>query len=310
MFGVLKNNEPQQPDWLTEAKQSRDRWFVFLDKLEAKMEELCTEAIPALEEMRRTDDDIYKRAFLRMQSGIQGQLSNIRDKAYQTHEEKITSFYSSLTRSQNRDSPYYGTINDLRNECSDRYHQQFEEKCTYWRQKISDTALEDLEIKYQAVLQEYESIKEKFTCKQCGAGMVIPKIFFISSYLPCPHCQTQNTFEPGTQAQLLQHFAQELAQQRTATLYEAYQNEQKKERALYHEKHELHLSAVFETDKKIKAEKEKKEQELEAQRQASIVNAPKLYEKYIRAKYAEWKKITPDLEVHLEKRLQDELARI
>jgi hypothetical protein len=49
---------------------------------------------------------------------------------------------------------------------------------------------------------------------------------------------------------------------------------------------------------------------LEAKRQESIQNTPIFHKDYLHKKYAEWKKITPDMEAHLETRLQNELASI
>lgn len=129
----------------------------------------------------------------------------------------------------------------------------------------------------------------------------------METYLNCAHCQTQNTFEPGTQARSLQNFAKALAEQRTATLYEAFDKENRKERELYHQKHELSLSTIHEKDKNVLSQKQKRMEELEQQRQDAIQNAPKLYHVYLRAMYDEWNKITPDLKEHNEKMYKNQL---
>jgi hypothetical protein len=129
-------------------------------------------------------------------------------------------------------------------------------------------------------------------------------------HLNCSACQTQNTFEPSTQARMVQHFAQNLAHQRATDLYEKYKIESEKERLYYHEMHSMKLSLHFEKDTKIKSETETKIEDLEAKRQESIQNTPIFRKDYLHKKYTEWKKITPDMEAHLETRLQNELASI
>ncbi|GAA6768085.1 hypothetical protein AAFH68_40370 [Flavobacterium sp. CGRL1] len=100
------------------------------------------------------------------------------------------------------------------------------------------------------ILDEYETIKNKFNCTQCGGNIEIEKIFLIETYISCPYCQTQNTFAPSTLGRNLQNIAKELAEQRTAHLYDAYESEKDKERDLYHKRHELSLSTIHESDKK------------------------------------------------------------
>jgi hypothetical protein len=74
--------------------------------------------------------------------------------------------------------------------------------------------------------------------------------------------------------------------------------------------HPLKLSLHFEKDTKIKIETEAKIADLEEKRQESIQNTPIFHKDYLHKKYAEWIKITPDMEAHLETRLQNELASI
>lgn len=308
MFGLFKNkSEEPLPDWYASLEESQERWFVFLDKMESKLEELCTAAIPELKEILETDDDIYKRTFHRVYAGIQGQLDHIREKARDTYEAKIVREYENLNDSVSVLSPHHELLTDFRTVCSGRYNVHFENQYDYWRNQIEKTQERDLELEYQKIVSEFESIKNKFSCKQCGGNITIEKIFFMETYLNCTYCQTQNTFEPGTQARNLQNFAKALAEQRTATLYEDFDKENRKERDFYHQKHELSLSTIHEKDKNVLAQKQKRMDELEQQRQEAIQNAPKLYHIYLRAMYDEWNKITPDLKEHNEKMYKNQL---
>ncbi len=310
MFGIFKNKEEEKPDWFIEAEETRDRWFGFLEKLEQKLQELCEEAIPVLEETLRTDEDIYKREFGRLQSGILGQTNNIREKAYQTNQDKVLDVFAYLTRVASSGSAYYNTLYDLKNQCSDRYHKTFDEKYHYWNNKIRNIKEGNLEEKYQNIVDEFETLKHKFNCSQCGANIPIPKMYFITTYLTCSSCQTQNTFDPSTEAKGLEQLGRVLAQERTAYLLEEYKIENQKEREFYHQAHKLKLSYNHNTDKKTVKQIEEQIKQIEQKRQESIANAPKKQETYYRAMYAEWSKLVPDLTEHNQKRLENDLQSI
>lgn len=308
MFGLFNKQKDDEaiPEWYSGLQESQERWFSFLEKLEAKMEEFATAAIPELKEILQTDDDLYKRTFHKVYSGVNGQLSNIREKARDTYEEKIIDVYQNYNSQISVLSKHHNLVSDFRTACSDR-HNDFEDKYEYWRKQIEKTQERDLEIEYKKILDEFESIKNKFSCKQCGGNIEIEKIFLIETYISCPYCQTQNTFAPSTQGRNLQNIARGLAEQRTAHLHEAFEIENNKERDLYHQRHELSLSTIHQSDKKILSEIKAKMDELEEQRQFAIQNAPKLYQVYLRAMYDELNKITPDLKEHNEKMYQNQL---
>lgn len=302
-FNKQKDEETEIPEWNAELQQSKERWFTFSEKLEAKMEELATAAIPELKQLLEEDEDLYKRTFHRVLAGVNGQLNNIREKARDTYEQKINSLYYDLKSQVSVLSKHHGLLSDFRSICSNR-HNEFERKFEYWSNQIEKTQERDLEIEYQKILSEFEAIKDKFSCRQCGGNITIDKIFLIETYIPCPYCKSQNTFAPSTQARMLQNIAQGLAEQRTVHLYEAFQTENNKERELYHQRHELSLSKIHEKDGKILNEINTKMDQLENDRQHVIDNAPKLYQVYVRAMYDEWNKITPDLKEHNEKMYQ------
>lgn len=311
MFNLFRKEGSQPPPaWLQELNDTRNRWFSFLDKLEQRMEELCTAAIPELKELMATDEDQYKRTFLKVQSGIRGQLQNIRSKAADTYEEKVNAVYYRFDAQISVLDDHHNLVSDFRAACSDRYHDEFDRKLNHWLTQIEQTAARDLEVEYKKIIAEFDSIKDKFTCKQCGGTIGIEKIFLISTYITCPHCQTQNTFEPGTQSRNLQNIARELAEQRTKALYEAYKEEEGVERVMYQRNHDLELSLIHEKDKKRIQLVEAEMALNEARRQQSITGAPKLQLQYLRAMYDEWNSITPDLKEHNEKMYQNEAAYI
>lgn len=200
-------------------RQTQERWFVFLEKLEARMDEMCTAALPELKKVFEEDTDPYKRAHGRMLAGLLGQLNQMRDKANEVREEKIFGL---------RHVSYTFQI-----ACSQR-HQAFEERLHHYTAMLQEAAgQQDLESFYRGQLEEFERIRDQFTCKQCGGKITVPKMFFIATYVTCPHCQTQNTFMPSSGAQLMLHQARSLAEQRTAHLLKAYENSYPKDPGLY-----------------------------------------------------------------------------
>lgn len=309
MFGLFNKKESSEPlpEWFATLEESKERWFLFLEKLEIKIEELCTAAIPELKELLATDEDIYKRTFHRVYAGVNGQLQNIREKARDTYDDKIIEMYENIKPEISVLNPYYNLLSDFRTVCSERYHKDFEQKYEYWQNQLEKARERDLEIEYNKIVAEFDAIKNKFNCKQCGGNITIEKIFFMTTYITCSHCQTQNTFDPSTRARMLQNFAKELAEQRTSHLYEIYLTENNKERELYHEKHELSLSTIHEKDKKVLEQKNIQMDILEKRRKEVIKNAPKLYLTYLRAMYDEWNKITPDLKEHNEKMYENQI---
>jgi len=314
MFGIFNKNNTNAPisnasEWMPQIQENQQRFFVFLDKLEFKIQELTAAAVPELSQMRNSTEESFKMDFHRMKSGIDGQLENIRKRAYEVHDEKVLDLFNEIKAAYAPQGSDQSLLNQFRTDCRSRYN-LFEERFQNCKAAIDATDFEDYEIAYQKIVTEYATIKDKFQCKQCGSPIAIEKLFFINVHLNCDACQTQNTFEPSTQARMLQHFAQDLAHQRAADWYSRFQKEYDKERFYYHEMHPLKLSLNFEKEASIKAATEAKIADLEAKRQEAIRNAPQFKKDYLHKKFAEWKNITPDLANHLEIRLQNELNAI
>ncbi|MBO9728714.1 MAG: hypothetical protein J7623_08760 [Chitinophaga sp.] len=221
MFGFGRKYD--NPALIAEINETQQRWFAFLDKLEARVGEMCAAAIPELKTVFAQDKDPYKRAHGHLLSGLQGQLSLIRTKANDAREEKINGLiYAAegvippITSAEG--SKYHQLLHTFRMACFNRHH-IFEEKLHVAMEKLQAAAGErDLETAYREQLEAFEAIKDKFNCQQCGGNITIPKMFFIATYVSCPFCQTQNTFLPSTGAQMVLHDARALAEQRTAHL--------------------------------------------------------------------------------------------
>jgi hypothetical protein len=269
--------------------ETKERFFSFIGKLEEKLREFTAASIPELTELNKTDTDQFKRGYHRMKSAVLGQLDSIQKKALDVKEEKIAGYpYAS------GDHEISKVYLAFRNECYDRYL-QFDELYARCRQEVEDTYAEDFESQYQKILDEHESIKDKFQCKQCGSPITIDKIYFTTTYITCPACQTRNTFEPSTQAKMLEHIGRSLAEQRTSHLLKEHDEIPQKSQALYLQRHHLELSLIQERDTKIVEQKKAEIQAIEKQQQELESIRPVLYQKYLRAMFDEWNKINPAL---------------
>lgn len=311
MFGLFKNktiSAEQEPDWLPQMQENQQRFFDFIEKIEERMFELTAAAVPELTTMKQEADE-NSMEFHRMKAGIDGQLSTIRKKVYDVHDDKILGLMHEIKNAYELTSKESSLLYAFRDDCRERFT-QFEEKMQKCSEEIAQTDVEDFEIAYQKILAEYDNLKDKFNCTQCGNPLSIDRIFFINVHINCSACQTQNTFEPSSQARMLQHFAQDLAHQRASDLYKKFKEEADKERTLYHEIHPIKLKLNFEKNEAIIAELEAQKMDLEQKRLASIENTPIYHKEYLVKKFTEWKNIVPDLADQLEKRLQQEIAAI
>ncbi len=276
-------------------QETKERFFVFVNKLIEKVKEFAEASLPELIELNTTDTYDYKREYLRVKSAVLGQLDNILQKARHVQEDKITNF-SNVDGSINSVTSYYA----FRTECYNKFN-ELDELCRFYREKIEATYSEDFEAKYQKILNEYELIKDKFNCSQCGSQIYIDKIYFTTTYLTCASCSTRNTFEPSTQAKQLAHLGRSVAEQRTKYLLQEYEEIPTKSQSLYLQRHQLKLSIIHEKDKNIIALKEQQMRDLEQERISLENKAPRLYKQYLRVMFDEWNKITPDLTAEHEK---------
>lgn len=267
------------------------RWFAFLDSMEARMDGLGNEAMPELREAFRTDADPYRRGYHQLVSALNGQIAQLKIKARGVRIQKIDGLFSVLANgpSVTRDAVYA-----FRHTCNEREN-LFEARCRAWSERFAETGTEDFEIRYLEILNAYREIKDRFACHQCGSGLVIEKIFFVTAYVACASCGTQNVFEPGIQARQMEQIGRKLAEQRAAPMLLAYRAAQERERTLYFRIHGLKTDAVK------NGGGEEVPDGLEAERLELIARTPELYASYLREMFDEWKKIVPDLAEENEK---------
>ncbi|MBC5836834.1 hypothetical protein [Flavobacterium muglaense] len=292
MFNLSKNVEIEKV--IDEVHTTKDRFFVFLQKLEIRLKEFAEEALPELTDLNKNDPDGNKLGFYRMKSSVEGQLDSIVQKARDVFEEKKNYFEGKIEHEHR--SLYY----DFRNQCLDGL-QKLEITRNYYKNQIEGTDSQDYEMVYQAILEEYDSIKNNFNCVQCSSPILIDKIYFTTTYLSCAACFTQNTFEPSSQTKQLEHVGRSLAEQRTAHLLQEYKEQSKLASVIFSKKHELEMSLAGENLKDVIVQKTKIIQELTAQNEAVEKELPILYERYLRTLFDHWNAINPTMKNEHEK---------
>lgn len=282
-------------EWIDEMAGIEKRWLVFLERLEERVKEFVEASIPELQEAYKNDTDVAKRTYGRLADSVEGQIESVRKKTDKVFGTEIEDYYQHLmSYFVDVDNDDYDGLEDIAaateyDSCTPRY-KKFEDMMDFWSKKVKDTEGENTESKYQAILDEYEQIKDKFICKQCGSPIVIPQIFLTTAYIECPSCQTQNTFEPSSRARELDYVGQELAGQRTEHLLKAYEDEKEKEEAAWDK------ISDFESDMDDENEADKaKLLALKAEYQAIRDNIPNMYKAYLKAKFDEWIKLVPQL---------------
>lgn len=274
----------KRSEWLNELNGLETRWFGFIEKLDNRMQELADAAIPELRGMFLND----KGSYYPMLSGLMGQLRGISQKANEVYDTQIEPFCEKSEDKFEEDEKIIEILMNFQEKCTDSL-EEFENRVEVWIEKLNATEGRDLEARYQAIVDEYDQIKDKFRCKQCGSSIAITQMYFITTHLDCPSCQTQNTFEPSSRARELDFIGQDLAEERTRHLLDAYEAEKALEDTLYLQIHELECQS--ETTGTLTAINE-----LEQKRKNAIRRAPELYKTYLKAKFDEWVKLVPELE--------------
>ncbi len=262
----------------TELKELEKRWTIFLDRLEARVREVVDAAKPDGRNLFETDPDPVKRTYDRFKDALFGQIKGVNRKAQKVFHEYIEhqmhvpeSYYDADESELMSDLELEMTESNNRN---DFYFSDWEERILNIQDKFeSEVEAQDFETQFQEILAECNSLKDRFTCKQCSAPVPLSEVYFISTYIPCPHCKTQNTYEPSTKVIQLQGIARSLAEQRCAALEKEYNK------------------SVYEGDQSERSQA--RAEALQKEREA--------YKKYMRAVHDEINKILPALKEDTEK---------
>ena len=181
----------------------------FFGKLQQRADELAQEATESGQLIADADPDPFKRSFAQFKGGIIAQFTAIIQKGSETFSSQVI--------------PKAG------------FHEMagLSSLFTTWQRHVMDQMTSvfdniverDLEKEYADTQTEYTAACERAHCKQCGAKLEIRQFYFMSTYITCGFCQTQNTFDPGTKARMMELLARPLAELRCKTQYDQYRGE-------------------------------------------------------------------------------------
>lgn len=184
------------------------RAVTYFGKLEARCEEILAEVKASAQLLADADTDPYKRSYLQFKGAILAQYTTIIQKGSETFHNQIMPQANGMEMMR---------VSQLFND----WHSKVLYLMTH---AFDDVTERNLEKEYAEVMQEYEAARDAFHCKQCGAKLPIERFYFTATYLTCAFCQTQNTFDPGSKARMMEHIARPLADSRCKTEYEAYRH--------------------------------------------------------------------------------------
>lgn len=174
--------------------ETQNRWDGFLKKIEDRFEEILEKTEAALPLLFKATD-FETTTFHNAWQGIYSQANELIWKIDSTWEDKVEEAFEDA-------GAEFGSKKFIR-ERDKGYLTKFklEQKLKSYEVKIFADAAKKL-------LQEVKNTLSKdFCCTQCQAKLPVKDNFFRSYYSTCEYCQTVNTFEPGTKARNIEHFA-------------------------------------------------------------------------------------------------------
>jgi hypothetical protein len=291
-----------------ELAHRQARWLDFLSRLEAKATEFADAAKAELVRVRRADPDPNKSSHGRLLSAASGQIDGLRDKAQTTWDGQIVDFRYQLREVIDAHDPLSRELDEFMGVCRGAY-ERFEDALLALDRQLRQTAEDDLEMEYQAILDSFASSRNQFSCRTCGARLEIERLFFIEVHVACSYCGALHNFKPGAEARRVQSIARDLAVRRCAGALAEHTAEKDKERRLHHEAHQLRLSAIG-RDEKTKARIEQEVAGLEQIRVQAVRDAPLLHARYLRAVYDQLNLILPEFRDHHERRFAKETGSV
>ena len=202
LFG--KKNQHHSPENPPTDVVSRLR--IFLDKLGVKAEELYQATQENAQAVADGDSDPYKRSFHQFKAGVIGQFQVLLQKATSTYETQV------LPKARLFEQT----------EASLLFSQWHSKVLNQMTTAFDGVQLRDLEKEYQEIMDDYNRTKDSFYCTQCSGKLEINELYYISTYITCPHCKTQNTFHPGTKTRMLELICRDLAELRHRGLGEKH----------------------------------------------------------------------------------------
>lgn len=174
-----------------------ERWTSFLEKIEARHDELLTaarESLPGLVPDADFDLQPFSNALMAVHAQCVG-LSQKIDRTWSDSAQAAVEASGDATAA----------------------HEQ--SRACQWRMEL---ALRRAEVELSAEVADAvmgrakAELAQPFKCTHCGGPLTPRESVFRAHYLPCGFCKTTNTFEPGMAARMVEHFAAHALGERAA----------------------------------------------------------------------------------------------
>jgi hypothetical protein len=203
------------------------RWDTFLGKIESRFHEMLSQSealLPNVLEFQDFDPTPMNVAW----QGIETQAKELISKIDDTWQEKVSPAFDEV-----RDAGE-AEVEEADGDLSEYYegfykvYRKEQDKANLLSDKL-ERELKNYQVRTFAVAarklqaRASEELGKMFLCSQCKAPLPVRKNFFRSYYETCTYCQTVNTFEPGTIARQVEHFAvHAIAEEKALPEFHAY----------------------------------------------------------------------------------------
>ena len=177
------------------------RWNAFLGKIEGTFAQLMAEAHAGcleLLDLNQLDPIAMSNAW----SGIRAEVFALQEKVGSTWREKVEAAFDAA----GVDKPEVYAEEARGRALASRLLLEAE------RKEIAIFA--DAGDRILAAAQRV--LRNEHRCTECGAELPIPGQLFRSIHVTCTYCDRVNTFEPGTQVRMVEHFCSHHLSQRAA----------------------------------------------------------------------------------------------
>lgn len=204
-----------------------ERWANFLSKINERFQETLTQAatvLPQLLDYQQFDTTPFANAWM----GINSQAKELIAKIDSTWQNTVSNSWEAMRDEEEQ------RLCDADEEL-EPFHKKFykiyyaeQEKGRKLMQQL-EKDLRNYEVKTFAeagrklAAKAREILSGGFSCTQCQAPLPVQDNFYRSYYQVCQYCQMTNTFEPGSIARMVEHFALDpIAEEKALEEYWAY----------------------------------------------------------------------------------------
>lgn len=188
-----------------------ERWASFLSKINERFQETLTQAaevLPQLLDYQQFDTVPFANAWM----GINSQAKDLIARIDNTWQNTVSENWETLRdEEEDRLSEAGEELEPFQEKFYQVYYAEREKGRKLMRQLEKD--LHQYEVKTFAeagrklAAKAREILSGGFACSQCQAPLPVQDNFYRSYYQVCQYCQTTNTFEPGSIARMVEHFA-------------------------------------------------------------------------------------------------------